>query len=98
MAFIIVPIMMVLSVLWMDSYSIFYKDRILINDFSTLTDSTYQYTDITSVQGKEKEYDSVTMKGYVIVFSDGYEWNSLGDLYRYDEKQQEQLGKLIKSK
>ena len=95
MAFSIIPLMIIISVLCLDTYAVIYPDKIVINEFSTLTSKTYHYTQISSIKESSEILNTEKPTGYQLVFSDGYKWDSNSELYKYDKKQQDVLAELL---
>ncbi len=68
------------SLFFINKYSYFGKDQIVVSDFFQLTKSTYKYSDITSMKAIEKAIapngNIVISKHYIIDFLESEKWNS----------------------
>jgi multisubunit Na+/H+ antiporter MnhB subunit len=67
-------------ILAINYYAYFGNDKIMISDFFQLTESKYEYNDITAIKSVDKliapNGNVVIDKHYVIDFSDSYKWSS----------------------
>jgi len=91
---IIMPPTLLLAVLMIDYYSVLYADNIMINDFMSLSEKNYAYSDVSSIEHSTwVDDDNNTKHGYKVFFNDGYDWNFSGGFYELnDEKLNSVLG------
>lgn len=87
-AILIIPSSLV-TYLAMDCYAKFTDDKMIINAFWGVGESTHAYSDITRIdsiaRSKAPNGDIVERPHYLIHFNDGYVWSSKNILYRIDE-------------
>lgn len=80
LSMIMIPICFLLTITFMNDYTLFTKDRIIINEFKTINEKHYQYSDIKTIyqvqQIKLPSGEIERNQHAVLIFRDGTVWDS----------------------